>query len=362
MSQLSYPIDQAVGVAGLLADIGPKRVASLTNATRVKTRWTVLVSSAANEVLTLTLTDKDGNVTTVDYDEGATGTVTTKRDGLIAAVNASAAGKGNSNYVKASVKDSDELYIEALRAGETFTVAESEANLTVTNDVVYLAHPTVPFGVAVTLGAADNLCKLPASATELFWGMALFTHADNPNLGAFGVPSATPGYAGQSMVSVLRQGRAWAKVEQAVSAGDQAYYRITAKGTLTQLGAWRKDADGTAQVDTLTPTAVNSTRYFVELDGKSYFYDSDASATATEIVTGFKTAINADAASPAVATGTATLILTAAVAGVGFTTRADPNMSIALTTASAATAVAPAGCKYITSAAAGGLAQLKIEA
>lgn len=90
-----------------------------------------------------------------------------------------------------------------------------------------------------------------------------------------------------------------------------------------------------AQIDTITPTAVNSTLYKVTIDGVDYSYTSDSSATVSEIVAGLIALINADSAVAAIASGSSTLILTAKVAGAGFTTsiNASPNMVLVLTTA-----------------------------
>lgn len=90
-----------------------------------------------------------------------------------------------------------------------------------------------------------------------------------------------------------------------------------------------------AQVDTITPTAVNLTLYKVTIDGVDYSYTSDASATVAEIVAGLIALINADSAVAVIASGTVTLILTGKVAGVGFitSTNASPNMVLVLTTA-----------------------------
>jgi hypothetical protein len=72
-----------------------------------------------------------------------------------------------------------------------------------------------------------------------------------------------------------------------------------------------------AQLWTLTPTAANDTQYQLDIqfdDGVSFPFQvkSDASGTATEIVTLFKAQMAANAAftARAVATGTATLLLT----------------------------------------------------
>lgn len=89
-----------------------------------------------------------------------------------------------------------------------------------------------------------------------------------------------------------------------------------------------------AQVDTITPTPVNTTHYIVTIDGTAFDYTSDSDATAAEIVTGLKTLINADSACKAAGTGSTTLILTAKIAGVGFTTTVNTNQALVHTTAS----------------------------
>lgn len=85
-----------------------------------------------------------------------------------------------------------------------------------------------------------------------------------------------------------------------------------------------------AQVDTITPTAVDLHVYKIKIDGVEYSYTADGSATAAEIVTGLAALVNADADCPAAATGSTTLILTAKVAGVGFTTNTEADADLAL--------------------------------
>jgi hypothetical protein len=104
-----------------------------------------------------------------------------------------------------------------------------------------------------------------------------------------------------------------------------------------------------AQVETITPTAVNLTLYTVTVNGVAYTYTSDGTATAAEIVTGFITAINGGQ-SAVTASGTTTLILTAATAGVSFTVTIGANLAIAHTTPdtgvdTALTAIVAAGGK-----------------
>ncbi len=89
-----------------------------------------------------------------------------------------------------------------------------------------------------------------------------------------------------------------------------------------------------AQVDTGTPdvTLQEIQDFDVTIDGVEYSFTSDSDPTATEVVTGLKALINADTDCPAAATGTTTLILTAKVAGVGFTTTVSANIDLVLTT------------------------------
>ncbi len=87
-----------------------------------------------------------------------------------------------------------------------------------------------------------------------------------------------------------------------------------------------------AQVETITPTAVNSTAYKVTINGTEYSYTSDADATVSEIVAGLIALINADT-QRVTASGTTTLVLTADNAGEGFEVSVGSNLAIAHTTA-----------------------------
>lgn len=95
-----------------------------------------------------------------------------------------------------------------------------------------------------------------------------------------------------------------------------------------------KRAAAVAQVETLTPTVLNTTLYKVTINGVDYTYTSDGTATAAEIVAAILALINADTACKMVATGTTTLILTADNDGEGSAVSASSNFAIAHTTAS----------------------------
>lgn len=87
-----------------------------------------------------------------------------------------------------------------------------------------------------------------------------------------------------------------------------------------------------AQVDTITPTAVNSFAYAVTINGTVFAFTADGSATVSEVVTGLIAAINAGS-EPVTASGTTTLILTSDIAGTGFVTEVGSNLALVHTTA-----------------------------
>jgi hypothetical protein len=95
----------------------------------------------------------------------------------------------------------------------------------------------IGFGLAVAQGAQDGECKALTAVTDKVIGVALFTHADNPNNGV-------AGYATKSAVSVLRRGVVVVRVEEAVSAEDPVFVRAVATGT-EKAGAFRKSVDST---------------------------------------------------------------------------------------------------------------------
>ena len=100
--------------------------------------------------------------------------------------------------------------------------------------------------------------------------------------------------------------------------------------TPTQVMVGYATAD-VAEVQTITPTAVNTQLYTVIINGVVSSFTSDGSATATKIVTGLAAAINAQSpALPVITSGTSTLILTASVAGVPFTVSATPTADMAI--------------------------------
>lgn len=204
------------------------------------------------------------------------------------------------------------------------------------------ASTALPFGIAVAKGASDSECLLPAASTDKLLGLTV----RDSSIQSASV-SSNGAIIADAMASVLTEGTMYVLPEQTVAKGDPVFVRYTAGAGALKVGRLRKDADGTAQVNTLTPTAVNSTIYNLAVSGYAYAATSDGSATATEIVTAFKDLVNAQSAlHGVVATGTTTLILTASVAGAPFTTSFGANWAEVATQANVAKAARFPGAEW----------------
>ncbi len=197
-----------------------------------------------------------------------------------------------------------------------------------------------------------------------------------------GCKPATAGYAHKvfsagSAVPVHMKGRVTGYAEAAVTVDSQVYVRKTATGT--EIAGALNDAAilDTPQVWTLTPTAANSTLFSFEIVVRNHFtgalvaqgeifMTSDADATATEIVTGWKTSLaddNDQLDSLVTGTGTTTLILTIASPNVAVISPNSPGVIAGYTTPSTAGLsdfLIWTGAKFIETTAAAGIAPLQI--
>lgn len=207
-------------------------------------------------------------------------------------------------------------------------------------------------GILVCQGTADDDGLELVNAASDPIGVVMHQHNSDPDLAA-GLIVAADGLG-----VVRRRGRVWVRCEEAIALGDRVFARHV-EGGGEQKGEFRNDADGVSQVDTITPTAANDTDYAMSVfvddpNGRgqlfSFEFTSDASGTATEIVTGFKGVMAADSVFTAlvVATGTATLVLTAQGADLGFDS-ADTGvgiLTVANTTAAAPDCLELRNCRW----------------
>ena len=99
----------------------------------------------------------------------------------------------------------------------------------------------VSFSAASSAAGVTDICKAPAAGTDVtnaakFLGIAIYNAGREPHTSA-------AEYADESVVSILRKGRIWVEVEDAVAVGGGVFCRHVAAGAEV-LGAFRSDADG----------------------------------------------------------------------------------------------------------------------
>jgi len=229
--QTSYLDNQLPAIPGMLSDNVQTEIISRINNSK---QTTSVVISAADLSTTLTI-----NGTAFNVNAGAASlTKTELRDLLIAAINAGA------QPVTASIKDADELYVEADVSGTAFTYADT---VNVASTDVILNEASVEFGKVVTAdwGTAtrQNRAHLPNLTTDItnaakVLGVAIHEHTNMQSR-----PAANNiGYDPQSAMSVLKKGNVWVETEVTVVAGDPVYVRFAATSP-EKRGAFRNDAD-----------------------------------------------------------------------------------------------------------------------
>lgn len=224
---------------------------------------------------------------------------------------------------------------------------------------------SVGFGVGVVQGDADEGFLLPDEDGLMLKAVTLHEHRGDNSLIA-GVGAIPAG----GTAPLLRKGRLFVLTEDAVDAGAKAFCRHTSDGgSNTQLGKFRSDNDGVAQVTTVTPTSAHSTKFglLITIDGRLYRleYTSDSASNDEEICDGFRAALLANTALAALiaGTGTTTLILTAIVPGVAFEVVADGSAGVftsIVTGTPASTKAFETPCVFRSSTSGAGLAELEV--
>lgn len=108
-----------------------------------------------------------------------------------------------------------------------------------------ISAASIPNGVFVTQGTADDQCELPNAAGDITpggpgLGVAIF----DPTVPTNWPPGTTVPYPSGQAVPIMRRGRVYVVVEEAVSKGDDVYVRYAAGVGGTQLGAFRSSDPG----------------------------------------------------------------------------------------------------------------------
>lgn len=125
------------------------------------------------------------------------------------------------------------------------------------NDVITMINKesaaSMPFGYAVCFEGStlDKGALNPDATTDKIAGITLHSHAYadvNLGLGTAGAGTAVKGVLPGQTINVLRKGRLYVKVEEAVAPGDRLFIRVVATGAEVE-GAIRKSADASDCID-----------------------------------------------------------------------------------------------------------------
>jgi hypothetical protein len=249
---------QAQVVAGLVAAVNAQSGLGVTASNHASANTSVdLTANTAGVPFTtsvssgLTLTHTTANIGTgtvynftlngilVQYTCVYTDTAASIRDGLISAL------RGMQLFEGVVAANPSGLYVSLTSEvpGTAFTLVAG-TNTTTAAVTANTSPVFIPFGSAIVkrtgAGSYDRSGSLPSATGQNFVGIAERIHTLVDPMQSY--PNSTSIAPGEDM-SVGYQGRWYVTVEVAVSAEDPAYFRTTANGSLTQLGAWRNNSD-----------------------------------------------------------------------------------------------------------------------
>lgn len=232
--------ERVAGVPGAQADNGFADVLSYANDDpRAQQIDTITVTGATNDkTYTVTINGVD-----ISFLSDATATIAEVADGLAAAIEAEPLVNGTVGAVSDGVSL---VTVTATTGGVGFTIAESDAELTLASVQANATAAAIPFGRAVIedgLGAHGNkLCKLinstdvtnSADLTAKGLGVAGYDPTREIPEGALEAE-----YPGGSMVAVMHNCRVYVEVEAALtSPADGVYVRTAAAGALDKIGGF----------------------------------------------------------------------------------------------------------------------------
>lgn len=284
-AQTSYA-EQLAAYAGLRYGMNHRGTTGVNDAGTAKQVHDVVVTAASAQTYTITITDADGVVHTIEYTAVGGDTITIIRNRLIDAARALLALEGE---VTANPVGTDTIRFTAYKAGRGFTLAESEADLTNTAITANGTLESIRFGRGVIrrAGGGAQSIAVPTALTDrtAFRGVLEREHhtvdPQNPS-----TPAATPG----SNNTVIEEGGIWVPILGSVAQGQRAYCVVS---PAADRGKFRSDPGGTAQVSRIAvATATNNGVYRVLINGVMVQVTADPSATVPEVVALFVAEIN----------------------------------------------------------------------
>jgi hypothetical protein len=229
--QTSVQTSMDIGLPGQIADLANSQVLTYANNSK---KLDLVEITAADTTTTVTINGTAFTVTTDGSDTKAE-----LAAAVVALINA-----GSEPVTTYYTAAAESFQVESDTPGTTTTVVGT-ANCTVTAQIGNAA--AIGFGYFVCQDAQDvNKARSPIAAADITdagdaLGITVHTQAVAQNLTSTG-SSGSDGYALGEAMSVMRKGRIYVQVEDAVVAGNAVYVRYVA-GTGETLGAFRSDAD-----------------------------------------------------------------------------------------------------------------------
>lgn len=250
MGQQTVYQDQLPAFPGLLVGFHHKIKTGVNDTGAVRQVDDIQVTAAVDS----TAYQFEVNGIAIGFTSGVGATVTTIRDGLLAAARAIQELEG---IVTFNPTGTDSIRITSAIPGTGFTTTETDVNLgapsTVTANV---ATVVLPFGHGVvrrTTGAnvTSKSVAIPSGTGQDIMGVTARIHSNVDDTNAS--PANLQGeVAPFKDASVVHEGQIWVEVDEAVAAGDPVFLRHTAGGTGPGVpGTFRTDAD-TARADAIT--------------------------------------------------------------------------------------------------------------
>ena len=232
MGQTAFTFDQAVAVAGMLADSGIDHVATRINDGAAQVTTVTIASENNTTLYTVTI-----NGVALDFTSDASGTFAEIQAGLLAAINDSAFnGVGLAFDVTAAAGTATTIVITADVEGAQFTCTVTATILTVALTTPHSG--SIPFGLVVAQATDDAECRLPVVTGDIMLGVSVLDQTEVNQ-----IRTGINEYQIGSTVGIASQGRIWVTVEDAVSAGGAVYVRFATGSGGSQLGSLRSDAD-----------------------------------------------------------------------------------------------------------------------
>lgn len=238
--------NQALGFPGQRVGTGHRARTGFNDTGAVRQVDDVTVDTAADA--TAYQFEVDGIA--VQFTSGTGATVTTIRDGLLAAARALQELEDIASF---NPTGTDAIRITAAQQGTGYALTETDVNLSTASVTANVSTQVIPFGRAVvrrTTGAnvKGKSIKLPDAASQEFQGVSERIHSVVDPTNASSNPGAASAF--QDLTAV-HEGEMLVDVEEAVTAGDPVFFRHTAGAGGTKLGIFRNDAD-TASADQVT--------------------------------------------------------------------------------------------------------------